>query len=116
METNYSKKSQTKLNEIELEPLIFLSNLRDEENEDEELEIIEEDIDSEIISDQPVEMDYLLNIQSQIDLVKENKKPKTETTHPMDDYFRELILDVMVKEFLPILEAKLKTNNNYGKN
>ena len=116
METNYSKKSQTKLNEIELEPLIFLSNLRDEENEDEELEIIEEDIDSEIISDQPVEMDYLLNIQSQIDLVKENKKPKTETTHPMDDCFRKLILDVMVKEFLPILEAKLKTNNNYGKN
>jgi hypothetical protein len=116
METNYSKKSQTKLNEIELEPLIFLSNLRDEENEDEELEIIEEDIDSEIISDQPVEMDYLLNIQSQIDLVKENKKPKSDSTHPMDDYFRKLILDVMVKEFLPILEAKLKTNNNYGKN
>ena len=114
METNYSKKSQTKLNEIELEPPVYLTNLDDEEYE--ELERIEEDIDSEIISDQPVEMDYLLNIQSQIDLVKENKKPKSDGTHPMDDYFRKLILDVMVKEFLPILEAKLKTNNNYGKN
>ena len=93
---------------------VFVTNLEDDEKD--ELKIFEEDIDSEIISDQPVEMDYLLNIQSQIDLVKENKKPKTETTHPMDDYFRELILDVMVKEFLPILEAKLKTNNNYGKN
>lgn len=114
METNYSKKSRTKLNEIELEPPSFVDVFVDDEED--ELEKFEEDIASEVIAGQPVEMDYLLNIQSQVKLVEENKKPKTDSSHPMDDYFRKLILDVMVKEFLPILEAKLKTNNNYGKN
>lgn len=78
------------------------------EGEDEDLEKIEDNV-SENFEDVEVDMGFLSNINKTVieNLELKPKKNKNEGDHPIDSYLRGLILDVLVKDFMPILQKQL---------
>lgn len=111
METNLFHKSRQKYN-IQGEDVFFES---DDEFDfaGEDLEIISDDLSVDV-SEVIVDPDYLTNIKQKIDtneklikLMDDDSTTSQNITHPMDAYLKQLILDVLIQDFLPILEKRL---------
>lgn len=75
---------------------------------DEDLEKFEDDF-SQNFEDIEVDMSFLTQINKTVveNLEAKPKKDRNEGDHPVDAYLRGLILDVLVKDFLPILQKHL---------
>ena len=75
---------------------------------DKDLEKFEDDF-SQNFEDIEVDMSFLTQINKTVveNLESKPKKDRNEGDHPVDAYLRGLILDVLVKDFLPILQKHL---------
>ena len=93
------------------------------EDEEDDLELLEND-DFKDINDVNIDENYITSLTDKISnnelltafliqdrmegAISSNKKSQS---HPIDSYLRDLILDVLVKDFMPLLEKKLNSEN-----
>lgn len=115
METNHFPKLQQKSN---LEEDIFFgaANVFSQDDsfdfEEDDLEKLE-DLPTIDASEEVVDADYLSNINDMIDRSEKLTKLMDESPvkesgeHPMDAYLKKMILEVLVQDFLPILEKRI---------
>lgn len=119
MATNPSIRLQRKLNK-QLEDKDFLENDIPNFNDNSDLffddsgemeRIGEEDELNVDISNEIVDTDFLSKISNKTtklsELMEKNTPKSNSGEHPMDAYLKKLILEVLVNDFLPILEKKL---------
>ena len=87
----------------------FVNDTFEYVGDDEDLEKMEEDTFPQNLDDTEVDVDFLSKINKTVveSIEAKPKRKDYEGGHPMDVYLRCLILDVMVKEFLPILQKQL---------
>lgn len=93
------------------------------EDEEDDLELLDND-DFKDVDNVNIDENYITSLTDKISknelltafLVQEKSEATTSLnkksqTHPIDSYLRDLILDVLVKEFMPLLEKKLNSLN-----
>lgn len=92
-------------------------NKDDFENDDFEI-LLDDDLELILIEDKiddaPVDMEYLNQLNNKIaSQSKLNNLMGADLTqnskHPMDEYFKSLIFDVLKNNFLPILKKEIET-------
>lgn len=119
--TKTSRKSPTKSKtEKKTTKSAKIDALEVEPNFEEDIEFFEDDLeifeDDLVISpdeiEEKVDESFLLQVsnQSKIDAIIKNKQSSIipNQQHPMDTYFKQLIKQVLVEEFLPLLEQTIK--------
>ena len=86
----------------------FVNDAFSYDGEEEDLERLDED-STQNFEDVDVDMSFLNIISKNVveNLEINPKKNRNEGDHPIDSYLRGLILDVLIKDFMPILQKQL---------